>query len=97
MRKVEIPQVNMKPKSREASMAPSSATVKIAVATAKNMDGAVCLVIAKTAASEEKRGDANHTIKKETTATTNDVMDANTTIDFKVFCKLFAFFRSLLL
>eukprot|EP00560_Eucampia_antarctica_P003903 CAMPEP_0197838444 /NCGR_PEP_ID=MMETSP1437-20131217/36362_1 /TAXON_ID=49252 ORGANISM="Eucampia antarctica, Strain CCMP1452" /NCGR_SAMPLE_ID=MMETSP1437 /ASSEMBLY_ACC=CAM_ASM_001096 /LENGTH=97 /DNA_ID=CAMNT_0043446377 /DNA_START=18 /DNA_END=311 /DNA_ORIENTATION=- len=87
MMNVDMPQVNIKAKSRDANMAPSSATVKMAVATATNIDGAVCCVMAKTAASEENRGDANRTIKNATVATAKDVPDANVAIDFNVFRK----------
>jgi hypothetical protein len=70
--------------SLDASMAPSMATVMMAVATAIKILGAVCFVRSRTAASLEKMDDPKVKKRKGSTPTPMAVQPAKVKTDFKV-------------
>ena len=84
MRKVPKPVKSRKPKSLEASMAPSTATAKMAAATFKNRAGAAVCATSWTAKSDEMTPDPNMAAAYATAATPMDVKLANVKTDFKV-------------
>eukprot|EP00527_Entomoneis_sp_CCMP2396_P006912 CAMPEP_0198151516 /NCGR_PEP_ID=MMETSP1443-20131203/55826_1 /TAXON_ID=186043 /ORGANISM="Entomoneis sp., Strain CCMP2396" /LENGTH=76 /DNA_ID=CAMNT_0043817203 /DNA_START=54 /DNA_END=281 /DNA_ORIENTATION=- len=74
----------MKPKSFDANMDPSTATVKMAVETAAKIEGAASLASSCTPVSAKNMDEPHRTIPKATAPTTSDVYAASVRADLSI-------------